>query len=340
MSNADSDSGPRLNLRPGASASPPDHILPTPAQSPRPRPAKRPRLHAKQTERESSPQPPLSALQRLSIARKEAGAGRSPSPAAASSSPAGGSMSSPTPRTGVTPRGDASASGEAKPMSKLALLAQKRKEAAQTASTSAASSASPSALPSRVVTPAPSGSSPAAAGPSSAASPAKPLSKLAQKMAAARAAKAEAATQAAADQDRGGTGAASNADSTPTDNVPPEPMDVDPTTSLFPTSTPQAVALHAAPDQAHGPSPFFSLLTSTSASPKSSPPVESDSGQILHLPFVRDQAGLERRVREAFGAADSPDDIVLRARQGRAGTATLSTTATTAGAGAKGKVAV
>ncbi|GFZ45813.1 Elongation factor 1 alpha-like protein [Saitozyma sp. JCM 24511] len=295
----------------GASASPPDHILPTPAQSPRPRPAKRPRLHAVQTERESSPQPPLSALQRLSIARKEAGAGRSPSPAVASTAPsAGDRTSSPTPRTGV-----ASATEGTKPTSKLALLAQKRKEAAQTASTTAASSASSSAPPSRVVTPAPPGASPAA-GSSSAASPAKPLSKLAQKMAAARAAKAEAVTQAAAGQDqyRGGVGAASNADSTPTNNVPPEAMDVDPTTSLF-IGTPEQAPDRAVPDPAHRPSPFFSLLTSTSASPKSSPPVEPDSGQILHLPFVRDQAGLERRVREAFGAADSPDDIVLRARQ-------------------------
>jgi elongation factor 1 alpha-like protein len=226
-------------------------------------------------------------------------------------------------------------------MSKLALLAQKRKEAAQTASTSAASSAPSSASPSRVVTPAPPGASPAAAGPSSAALPAKPLSKLAQKMAAARAAKAEAVTQATAEQDqsRGGVGAVSNADSTPTHNVPPEATDVDPTTSLF-IGTPEQAPDRALPDPAHRPSPFFSLLTSTSASPKSSPPVEPDSGRMLHLPFVRDQAGLERRVREAFGAADSPDDIVLRARQGRAGTATLSTTATTAGAGAKGKVAV
>jgi elongation factor 1 alpha-like protein len=43
----------------------------------------------------------------------------------------------------------------------------------------------------------------------------------------------------------------------------------------------------------------------------------------MHLPVVRDLEQMEKRIRNAFAAAESPDDVVLRARQGRAGTGAL-----------------
>jgi elongation factor 1 alpha-like protein len=117
----------------------PPELLPTPDQQRRRRAAKSPR-----TTRDP-PQPPLSALQKLSLSRKEA---RS----------TGATLSS-TPAPSSTP---------AKPLSKLALLAQKRKEAALQAGISPGTLTLPS-IP--------------------AETPTKGPSKLALKMAAARAAR-------------------------------------------------------------------------------------------------------------------------------------------------------
>jgi hypothetical protein len=127
-------------------------------------------------------------------------------------------------------------------------------------------------------------------------------------MAAARAAKAESVSSP------------SNKPSTPHQNpngnthVEDEEMEeID--ESLFPThaSSPPSKtgSLH--------PSTFFSVMTTTHRKALSPP-----SNLSMHLPAIGDPDELERRVRSAFGeGVESPDDIVLRARSGRAGTAAL-----------------
>ena len=69
-------------------------------------------------------------------------------------------------------------------------------------------------------------------------------------------------------------------------------------------------------------STFFDLLTTTHN--RSALPTSTLS---MHLPAAGDPDELEKRVRSAFGPdVQSPDDLVLRARQGRAGTAAMAPT--------------
>lgn len=93
-----------------------------------------------------------------------------------------------------------------------------------------------------------------------------------------------------------------------------EEDDVD--SSLFPKRNPKETT----PRDTR--STFFDLLTTTQN--RSALPTSTLS---MHLPAAGDPNELERRVRSAFGPdVESPDDLVLRARQGRAGTAALAPT--------------
>jgi hypothetical protein len=90
-------------------------------------------------------------------------------------------------------------------------------------------------------------------------------------------------------------------------------------TTLFPGNAPTA-----RPPTGTSPSTFFNVLT-TSHRKALLPP----SALSMHLPAIGDADELEQRVRMAFGnGVESPDDIVLRARSGRAGTAALAPAAT------------
>lgn len=247
-------------LRPGEAL--PEDLTPTPDQRPRShrRPSKKARLDPA-----SDTQPPLSALQRLSLSRN-------------GSSHASGS-SSITPSDSPGP-----AQTAAKPMSKLALLAQQRREAAQVKT-----------LPQTPTL--------AATSSTSEASPSKPLSKLAQKMAAARAAKA--ASLASANT----TTNEATGDGMEVEKVE-EPLDT--SSDLFPQ---RDTTLAGAASS----SPFFRMLTH----PILAEPTLQSSGSI-HLPLVGDQDELERRVKAAFReGVESPDDVVLRKQGGRAGTARI-----------------
>ncbi|KAK1925077.1 hypothetical protein DB88DRAFT_437513 [Papiliotrema laurentii] len=241
----------------------PTSLQPTPDEQRRRRSAKSAR-----TQREESPQLPISALQRLSLARKEAASRDSPAPME-SSPPA---LSSST--AGAEP---------AKPMSKLALLAQKRREEAQARMT-AGSSASQTASATPVSTA------------DTQDSPSKPLSKLALKMAAARAAKAEQSARSSPDAPSATTPATA------------ESMDIDDQHDAQVSSS----LFSFAPGPSCRPSPFFNLLTTHK---HQTPLMAPSSSTKLHLPFVKDEKRLEQRVREAFGpGVESPDDIVLKAR--------------------------
>lgn len=68
-------------------------------------------------------------------------------------------------------------------------------------------------------------------------------------------------------------------------------------------------------------SPFFAIITSTASSraAEDRPP----PGSSLHITVTGDVDKVEKRIRDAFAQAQSPDDIVLQARQGRAGTGAL-----------------
>jgi len=182
-------------------------------------------------------------------------------------------------------------------MSKLALLAQKRREEAQSRASPALSTPQHEMLQSPSSTPA------------TDASASKPLSKLAQKMAAARAAKAEAAAKEASPLP------------TPSAEEPENAMELDETPGAGPSSL-----FLAAPRASSRPSTFFNLLTKHKHNPNfSAPSSEPTSNTSLHLPYVHDSAELDRRVQAAFGpGVESPDDIVLKARGGRAGTTAAS----------------
>ena len=171
-------------------------------------------------------------------------------------------------------------------MSKLALLAQKRREEAQ-AKSSLAGSTTGSAV-----------SSPTEA---ATESPSKPLSKLAQKMALARAAQVDNATNA------------TSKSSTPTDETPSASEDVE----MNGKASSFSALFSPASTSSSQPSPFFNLLTNHTTQSNA---VASSSTSRLNLPYVKDEDELEKRVRRAFGPdVDSPDDIVLKARGGRTG---------------------
>ncbi|KAK8869588.1 hypothetical protein IAR55_000155 [Kwoniella newhampshirensis] len=256
----------------------PQHLVPTPDQQPR----KRRRLAATN---DDSLQPPLTALQRLSLSRRQA----SPSPA-----------SSPGPSHSAVPTPSTPDSG-ARPMSKLALLAQKRREAAQATESS---SSSPSQILSGPSTPS-NVTQHSSLGPSG-----RPLSKLAQKMAAARAAREEAATKS--------DGYITVPESSVMDvgDASKKSLPIEaPTSTLF-TNVSTRIKPKA-------PSTFFSIITSTATSASDHHPPKIGTVASLHVPLATDLATLSKRFEEAF--AESPDEVVLRKRQGRAGTADLAT---------------
>jgi len=251
-------------LSPPGEATIPPHLEPTPDQRPRRKGAKRQRLE--------SPEIPLTALQRLSLARK-------------TSPPSTSSPGPSVPKPSV-------ATPDGKPKSKLALLAEQRRLAS--------SKASPSQTPT-TASPTPTTPTPLPGD----ASPAKPLSKLAQKMAAARAAKADGSAKPSSSK----TG--SDSSQMDTANKVEEEIEIDEIdTSLFPTSAPRV------PSQtATSPSTFFNVLTSTHRKA-----LLPSSELSMHLPAIGDADELQRRIRTAFGeGVESPDDIILRARSGRGG---------------------
>ncbi|KAL7424237.1 hypothetical protein Q5752_001823 [Cryptotrichosporon argae] len=284
---------------------PPD-LLPTPTPGKRtrgppplaratsaPRTFASPATHAKPSpapQPAASPQPPLSALQRLSLARKEA---------SRAAWPVHASTSAPSPAASPVPTQSPALGADGKPLSKLALIAQKRREAAAAASAASNGTSTPSQAWAE-----PSARQIAALQPSA------PVSKLAQRLAAARA-----KTQTSAPV---------------TEPIPPQPeattlqpkqaaddaIDVDAEPSyavgLFAATAPPAPRAASA-------SPFFALLTSHSSAPPPDPALLSGM-HIPSLPSLPDVKQTEQRVRAAFDGAESPDDVVLKARGGRAGT--------------------
>ncbi|BEI97237.1 hypothetical protein CcaverHIS631_0208260 [Cutaneotrichosporon cavernicola] len=260
---------------------PPAFLIPSPDQQPRPRPSAR-RAQEIVAPKLEPVTALLTPLQRLKLQREKRNAASgtsSPSTASALPSVKPSTTVSPAP----TPPLD-----EARPKSKLALLAQKRRENASKESTT------------------PSSTSPAASStdptPPPADAPAKPISKLAQKMAAARAARAV-APKATAEASVGETSAIDF----PSTAVAAEPADEE-WEFLPKAKIAQARAT---------PSVFFSLLTTRKqAAVIPDPPSLAN----MHIAVRGDRAAAEKRVREAFGpGVESPDDIVLRARAGRAG---------------------
>ena len=233
---------------------------------------------------DDSSQPPLTALQRLSLARK-------------ASSP----LPSNPPVQAITSSSIVGAVAEsgAKPISKLALLAQKRKEAAQVREQNAASR-------SNVATKSFEKSIPVELS----SKPEKTLSKLAQKMAATRIAWAESIPVGGdGDMEIGGS------ENTSKDDLTPPINQDDDISGLFCHINGNSTR---PPELKQAPSPFFGILTSTLSA--DSTPSDTHLITNLHLPMHCDPAEYEERMRKAFGpGVDSPDDAVLRARQGRVG---------------------
>ena len=140
--------------------------------------------------------------------------------------------------------------------------------------------------------------------------PEKPLSKLAQKMAATRVAWVEPIPVG-----RDGDMEIRGSESIPKDGLTLPMMKEDATSGLFFHSVDST---RPPPKITHAPSPFFSILTSTLSA--DSTPSGTNSIADLHSPLDCDSAEFEERMRKAFGpGVDSPDDAVLRARQGRVG---------------------
>ncbi|WWD09904.1 hypothetical protein V865_008033 [Kwoniella europaea PYCC6329] len=262
-------------------------LRPTPKEQPRRRPRNLFSSIPSSSSSSDSPQLPLTALQRLSLSRKQA------------------TSSSPSPSPAPTATAVSSIENGAKPMSKLALLAQKRKEAAAAAAGQSAENLL------RTPTKSPSSSTPASGTQSPISdSASKPLSKLAQKMAAARAAREESAAKAAPTPLSEDTMAIDEPNSTSTVQDGPD---------IFSAFTiPQTPKSHLS---SSSPSTFFSILTSTSSADQNKTDMEITN---LHVPLATDISALTKRFEEAF--AESPDEVVLRKRQGRAGTADLNTT--------------
>lgn len=293
-------------------SSTPPNLLPTPDQQRRRRSAKSPRNGPGPMSMSSKPdsdssidpvQPALTALQRLSLARKQSALSQplsgTASPVAAPSPP-GSSL--PT-----APSAEAGSSSPAKPMSKLALLAQKRKEEAL------AVEKARNAVPVDVALSAEAGTSRSALPESTD----KPLSKIAQRMAAARAARTEPPPS-------------SNSQSTVLDDhmaTDPVDPDVEERSSLFSSAT---------SNPASAKSPFFETLTSTA---QRRPTEQKSFAMNAHFPTISMPDEVDQRVRTIFGeGTESPDDIVLRARQGRGGAAAPAVAGTfVAKTGAKAK---
>lgn len=271
---------------------PPSYLEPTPLQQPRHRPKNLvPPLQPIQPQEDI--QPPLTALQRLTLSRRQ---GSPASPAASSSV------------------------GE-KPMSKLALLAQKRREAAAAAAVTSEIIQSEIVSPQASGRPSASGTQSSSGAQSPSQSEKKPLSKLAQKMAAARAAREEAAAAAKASKlEKNSVGDQMEVDE-PSPNVS---SPANPISSLFsaPATSPKPKL------KPTHPSPFFSIITSTSSQggptgpAKGHLPPEPTSAN-LHAPLITNMDALVKQFEQAF--TESPDEIVLRKRQGRAGTADMIT---------------
>lgn len=225
-------------------------------------------------------------------------------------------------------------------MSKLALLAQKRREAAAAAAASETVQ-SESVLPQTASRPSAPGTPPSNGAQSLSQPEKKPLSKLAQKMAAARAAREEAAAAAKASKvEKNNAEVQMEVD----ESSPNVPFPEDPISSLF--SSPATLSKpKLGPTR---PSPFFSIITSTSSQggalgpgalgpAKDHLPPEPISAN-LHAPLITDVDALVKQFEQVF--TESPDEIVLRKRQGRAGTADMVTAVKkqATGAGIKPKV--
>ncbi|UOH81277.1 hypothetical protein LQV05_003945 [Cryptococcus neoformans] len=271
---------------------PPSYLEPTPLQQPRHRPKNLvPPLQPIQPQEDI--QPPLTALQRLTLSRRQ---GSPASPAASSSV------------------------GE-KPMSKLALLAQKRREAAAAATVTSEIIQSEIVSPQASGRPSVSGTQSSSGAQSPSQSEKKPLSKLAQKMAAARAAREEAAAAAKASKlEKNSVGDQMEVDeSSPNVSSPANPI-----SSLF---SPPATSPKPKLKPTH-PSPFFSIITSTSSQSGPTGPAKGHlppepTSANLHAPLITNVDALVKQFEQAF--TESPDEIVLRKRQGRAGTADMIT---------------
>lgn len=268
---------------------PPSYLEPTPLQQPRRRPNNL-MLPPRPPQPQEDIQPPLTALQRLTLSRRQG----SPAPPAASPSV------------------------REKPMSKLALLAQKRREAAAAAAASETVQ-SESVLPQTASRPSAPGMPPNSGAQSPSQPEKKPLSKLAQKMAAARAAREEAAAAAKASKVEKNV---SEVQMEVDESSPSVPFPEDPISSLF--SSPATLSKPKL--EPARPSPFFSIITSNSSQgegpAKDHLPPEPISAS-LHAPLITDVDALVKQFEQAF--TESPDEIVLRKRQGRAGTADMVT---------------
>lgn len=171
-------------------------------------------------------------------------------------------------------------------MSKLALLAQRRKEEAVAKEKAKDAASSGDATPTIQV------------GPSRTATPDRLPSKLAQKMAAARERQQAPVTAASTDVDMLPI-AASGSDGSPVDD-----------TGLFPRPSASATS---------PPSAFFDAVTATARRKAVEP---GHFALNAHFPTISQSEEVDRRMASAFGPnAQSPDDVVLRARQGRGGSA-------------------
>ncbi|KAE8540977.1 hypothetical protein D1P53_002330 [Cryptococcus gattii VGV] len=266
---------------------PPSYLEPTPLQQPRRRPNNF-MLPPRPPQPQEDIQPPLTALQRLTLSRRQG----SPAPPAASPSV-----------------------GE-KPMSKLALLAQKRREAAAAAAASGTVQ-SESVLPQTASRPSAPGTPPSNGAQSPSQPEKKPLSKLAQKMAAARAAREEAVAAAKASKVEKNT---AEVQMEVDESSPGVPFPEDPISSLF--SSPATLSKPKL--EPTRPSPFFSIITSNSSQggtlgrAKDHLPPEPISAN-LHAPLITDVDALVKQFEQAF--TESPDEIVLLAKAKAAQTA-------------------
>ncbi|KJE05250.1 elongation factor 1 alpha-like protein [Cryptococcus gattii NT-10] len=262
---------------------PPSYLEPTPLQQSRRRPNNL-MLSPRPPQPQEDTQPPLTALQRLTLSRRQG----SPAPPAASPSV-----------------------GE-KPMSKLALLAQKRREGAAAAAASETVQ-SESVLPQTAGRPSAPGTPPSSGAQSLSQPGKKPLSKLAQKMAAARAAREEAAAAAKASKVEKNTAEGQmEVDESSTSVFFPE----DPISSLF--STPATSSKpKLGPTR---PSPFFSIITSTSSQggalgrgalrpAKDHLPPEPISAN-LHAPLITDVDALVKQFEQAFTEGRNKEDRI------------------------------
>lgn len=260
--------------------------------TPKPPSKKRPREPEPESNGREPPGPPLSSLQRLALSRKSGSANSTRKEDASLPPP-------------VETKAPSTAAPTAKPMSKLAQLAAARKAAATTASQSTSSNQAETPLEkshSGSTVPAPNGAS------QNSQTPPKPLSKLAQKAAAAKAARAEADVKSTNAQQA----------SIPKSESPSnDAMEVDDSGMkasplfTFPGAVEQSLpsqdsssSLFANQGANSKPSSFFTLLTARPREtlPPPAPTAAEHAYKSQEDPFSK----------------PSPDELVLKARQGTA----------------------